>query len=83
MFISQLLKGYARSTDSIHRYHNGTSEASRDSHECHFAWSSLGNVIIYGCQVRPLAMKLGHCVLMRVSKLVGVARSDFVIGLPI
>jgi hypothetical protein len=46
-------------------------------------WVTTGSVIVYWYLVWLVAMMLGHCVLLRVSNIVRVGRSNFTIGLPI
>jgi len=43
----------------------------------------LGNVIVYGCLVRSVAMTLRRFVLLKVSRLVRVIKSNFALGLSI
>lgn len=55
----------------------------RDFYEYHSYWFPLGSVIVYGLLVQPKVVALRHCVLLKVLRLIGVAKSDFALGLPI
>ena len=75
-------KEYVWSTSFVNGCRNGRSNPLKDSYECHFTQYALGSVIRYGCLVRLVAMVLGCCVLLKMSRLVGVTKSDFSLRLP-
>lgn len=66
----------------MHGYRNNMSEPLKDSHECHFALSLLGSVIVYWCLVRLVVMALGCYVLLKVLRLIRVVRFDFSLRFP-
>jgi len=66
----------------MYAYCNDASDTLKDSYKCHYTLSPLSSIIVYGHRVRSIAMALRCCVLLRVSKLVRVARYDFFFGLP-
>jgi hypothetical protein len=66
----------------MHGYRNNMSEPLKDSHECHFALSLLGSVIVYWCLVRLVVMELECYMLLKVLRLIRVVRFDFSLRFP-